>query len=63
MIAGGANAASGGIGKGANARTGAGATGAAAQVVLLFLSCPQQVHAPSLSSICAQDKHIFSCWV
>lgn len=37
LSAGGANVASGGIGKGDNARTGAGATGAAAQVLLLFL--------------------------
>ena len=42
MLAGGANTASGGIGKGANARTGAGAAGAAAQVpsTLLILGAP-----------------------
>ena len=37
MLAGGANTASGGIGKGANTRTGAGAAGAAAQVLTIPL--------------------------
>lgn len=41
MFAGGANVASGGIGKGANVRTGAGAIGAAAQVMVLMLRGPQ----------------------
>lgn len=39
LIAGGANVASGGIGKGDAARSGAGATGAAAQVHILFFKC------------------------
>lgn len=59
MIAGGANAASGGIGKGANVGTGAGATGAAAQVMLLFLGGLQCVHALTLSLFHALENIVF----
>lgn len=52
VIAGGANVASGGIGKGADARTGAGETGAAAQVMLLFSSRPWCVYFRFVLILC-----------